>query len=87
MIGFISPMSDCFCGSCNRLRLTAVGKIRPCLFSDIEIDVKTALRNGITDNELEELYRSAVLSKPARHTLQDGSSVHPAKSPMSQIGG
>lgn len=87
MIGFISPISDCFCGSCNRLRLTAIGKLRPCLFSESSVDIKTPLRNGASDVELEELYRVAVLSKPARHTLEEGASFHPALSPMSQIGG
>ena len=87
MIGFISPISDCFCGSCNRLRLTAIGKLRPCLFSETSVDMKTPLRNGASDDELENLYRDAVLSKPARHALHVGSLFHPAMSPMSQIGG
>ncbi len=87
MIGFISAISNCFCSSCNRLRLTAIGKLRPCLFSEITVDLKTPLRNGASDEELEALYRSAVLSKPASHTLRDGSLGHPSLSPMSQIGG
>ncbi|MEK6743981.1 MAG: GTP 3',8-cyclase MoaA [Nitrospirota bacterium] len=87
MIGFISPISDCFCGSCNRLRLTANGKLRPCLFSETSVDIKAHLRNGASDEELENLYRNAVLSKPARHALHEGSLLHPAMSPMSQIGG
>jgi cyclic pyranopterin phosphate synthase len=87
MIGFISAISDCFCSSCNRLRLTAIGRLRPCLFSEITVDIKTPLRNGASDEELEALYRSAVLSKPASHTLRDGSMDHSSLSPMSQIGG
>jgi cyclic pyranopterin phosphate synthase len=87
MIGFISPISDCFCDSCNRLRLTAIGKLRPCLFSEISVDIKTPLRSGASDAELETLYRNAVLSKPARHALHEGSLRPPALSPMSQIGG
>jgi cyclic pyranopterin phosphate synthase len=87
MIGFISAMSDCFCGSCNRLRLTAIGKLRPCLFSETAVDLKAPLRNGATDDELENLYRSAVLSKPASHALGSGASTRPVLSPMSQIGG
>jgi len=87
MIGFISPISDCFCGSCNRLRLTAIGKLRPCLFSESTTDLRAPLRNGASDDELESLYRSAVLSKPARHALHEGSLLHPSLSPMSQIGG
>ncbi len=85
MIGFISPISDCFCGSCNRLRLTAVGKLRPCLFSETTVDIRTPLRSGASDEELDALYRSAVLSKPAGHTLDSG--LNPILSPMSQIGG
>jgi cyclic pyranopterin phosphate synthase len=86
MIGFISAMSDCFCTSCNRLRLTAVGKLRPCLFSETAVDMRTAIRSGASDEELEALYRHAVLSKPASHTLQGGLE-RPILSPMSQIGG
>ncbi len=87
MIGFISPISDCFCDSCNRLRLTAIGKIRPCLFSEIAVDIKTPLRSGVSDDELESLYRRAVLSKPARHALHEGALFQPATTSMSQIGG
>jgi cyclic pyranopterin phosphate synthase len=87
MIGFISPISDCFCDFCNRLRLTAIGKLRPCLFSENTVDIKTPLRNGASDGELESLYRSAVLSKPVRHAVQERSLLHPAMTPMSQIGG
>ncbi len=87
MIGFISPISDCFCDSCNRLRLTAVGKLRPCLFSEVSVDIKTPLRSGSSDDELESLYRRAVLSKPAGHDLLNKSSSQSPLSPMSQIGG
>lgn len=52
IIGIISPISDCFCDHCNRLRLTAAGTVRPCLFSDGEVDMKTPLRNGATDDDL-----------------------------------
>ncbi len=68
-IGFIAPMSWHFCGSCNRLRLTADGNIRTCLFSETEIDVKTPLRNGASKHELVELLRDAAKSKPRRHHL------------------
>jgi cyclic pyranopterin phosphate synthase len=87
VVGFISAISDHFCESCNRLRLTAIGKIRPCLFSDIELDVKTALRNGMSDEELDAFYRRAVLSKPARHAIDAGPANLPATPAMSQIGG
>lgn len=63
-IGFISPISDGFCGSCNRLRLTSDGKLRPCLFSDQELDLKTALRAGASTDELRNRFKEAVDSKP-----------------------
>jgi len=62
--GFISPMSNRFCDGCNRLRLTADGKIRPCLPADQEVDVREALRTGGTDEEIAGLFRGAVLMKP-----------------------
>ncbi|MBI3756046.1 MAG: GTP 3',8-cyclase MoaA [Deltaproteobacteria bacterium] len=70
-VGFISPVSDHFCGSCNRLRLTADGKLRTCLFSDDEADIKTLLRSGCTDRELEDLLFNAVIKKPERHHIRD----------------
>ncbi len=68
-IGFIAPLSWHFCGSCNRLRLTADGKIRTCLFSRDEIEVKTQLRRGAGRHELMTIIRSAVAGKPRRHEL------------------
>jgi len=68
-LGFISPLSNHFCSNCNRLRLTADGKLRTCLFSDDEIDIKTLLRHGCTDKELEQKITAAILSKPKRHEL------------------
>lgn len=70
-VGFISPVSDHFCSSCNRLRLTADGKLRTCLFSDDEIDIKTALRSGCTDRKLEDLLFNAVRKKPEGHRIND----------------
>ncbi|MBI3755356.1 MAG: GTP 3',8-cyclase MoaA [Deltaproteobacteria bacterium] len=70
-IGLISPVSDHFCSACNRLRLTADGKLRTCLFSDDEIDIKTALRNGCTDKELEDLLFNAVRKKPEKHHISE----------------
>ncbi|MFZ5565104.1 MAG: GTP 3',8-cyclase MoaA, partial [Thermodesulfobacteriota bacterium] len=63
-IGFISPVSRHFCATCNRLRLTADGKLRPCLLSDRFVDIKTPLRTGLTDREVAGLFHLAVLSKP-----------------------
>ncbi|MBI4684435.1 MAG: GTP 3',8-cyclase MoaA [Nitrospirae bacterium] len=87
IIGFISPVSDCFCDYCNRLRLTADGKVRPCLFSDIEIDIKTPMRHGISDKELESLFLSAVAVKPAGHYLNKRDKSFSVPASMSKIGG
>lgn len=65
-VGFISPLSRHFCSECNRLRLTADGKIRPCLFSDDEYDVKYALRNG-TDEDIENVLIRSLGAKPDEH--------------------
>jgi len=72
-IGFIAPMSWHFCGSCNRLRLTADGKIRNCLFSNDEMDIKTLLRHGASKKELIGFFTSAVKHKPRRHQLKGNS--------------
>lgn len=63
-VGFISPVSNHFCGTCNRLRLTADGRLRGCLFSDREIDVKAPLREGRGDDYLAGLLRLAIVEKP-----------------------
>jgi cyclic pyranopterin phosphate synthase len=86
VIGFISPMTRHFCGSCRRLRLTADGKIRPCLLSDTEIDVKSPLRGGCGDPELERLFRLALEVKPDRHYVSETSPVRFQRT-MSRIGG
>jgi cyclic pyranopterin phosphate synthase len=85
-IGFISALSHHFCLTCNRLRLTADGKIRPCLFADNEVDVKTPLRNKCTRHDLKELFREAIAKKPRRHLvrLTDGGE---CLRPMYAIGG
>jgi len=70
-VGFISPVSEHFCGSCNRLRLTADGKIRTCLFSDNEIDLRTALRDGSGDEVIEKLLFRAAAEKPERHHINE----------------
>ncbi len=80
-IGVISPLSHHFCGECNRLRLTADGMLRPCLFSDIEFDVRTALREGTLD-DVRTLVRTALDTKPESHEDRVGT-----LRKMSQIGG
>lgn len=83
-VGFISAMSSHFCGSCNRLRLTADGKLRPCLYWNNEVDVKGPLRSGATAAEIASLFARAVAMKPPEHHLERG--WHQRRA-MSQIGG
>jgi len=68
-IGFIQPISRHFCDSCNRLRLTASGQLRPCLLSDYQEDLKSLLRKGCSDTELAEIFIRAVRHKPSEHHL------------------
>jgi len=84
-IGFISPMSECFCSSCNRLRLTVDGMLRPCLMSDQELDLKPVLRNGGTFNDIKLSLLHAVEAKPERHKLIEGQSQKGRA--MCQLGG
>ena len=71
MIGLINPISSHFCTTCNRLRLTADGKLRPCLFADQEIDILQPLRSAGTDEELKLLLHEALSSKPKGHTVME----------------
>ncbi|MFA5366988.1 MAG: GTP 3',8-cyclase MoaA [Dehalococcoidia bacterium] len=84
-IGFISPMSECFCSSCNRLRLTVDGMLRPCLMSDRELDLRSVLRNGGALNDVKECLLQAIAAKPERHTLVEGQSQKGRA--MCQLGG
>jgi cyclic pyranopterin phosphate synthase len=85
-IGIIAPVSEPFCGHCNRLRLTADGKIRTCLFSTVEHDLRARLRNGDSDGELENYLSAVVLQKEDRHHIGEANFVQPER-PMSCIGG
>jgi len=85
-IGFIRPLSRHFCAECNRLRLTASGRLRPCLLSDLQVDLKGPLRRGATDAKLAEIFREAVRKKPSRHRLGEPSP-SPVRAKMSRIGG
>jgi len=69
-VGFIAPLSWHFCDSCNRLRLTADGKLRTCLFSEQEIDIRGPLREGASREELGDIFKMAVNLKPAGHQLK-----------------
>jgi len=86
-LGFISPISDHFCVHCNRIRLTADGKLRPCLFSDIETDLLTPMRSGASDQEILSLVKGAIREKPASHGIVDGWSFRACTRTMSHIGG
>ncbi len=77
-IGFIDPVSDPFCGDCNRIRLTADGKLRTCLFCLNETDLRTPLRDGCSDDELEAIIRAAVWRKELKHRVNEPGFVQPA---------
>lgn len=85
-IGFINPVSEPFCGDCNRIRLTADGRLRTCLFSLHETDLRGPLRAGATDDDLEQVVRDAVWRKELKHHVNDPGFVQPART-MSAIGG
>ena len=85
-MGFISPVTEPFCGDCNRIRITAEGELRTCLFSMTETDLREPLRSGASDAELEEIIRDAVWRKELKHHVNDPGFVQPART-MSRIGG
>jgi cyclic pyranopterin phosphate synthase len=85
-IGFVNPVSEPFCSTCDRIRLTADGQLRTCLFSRREWDLKTPLRDGADDEHLEELLRFAVAHKELKHKINEPGFVKASRS-MSQIGG
>jgi cyclic pyranopterin phosphate synthase len=85
-VGFISPVSEPFCASCDRIRLTADGRLRTCLFSRREWDLRTPLRDGADDRALEQAIRHAVRHKELKHRVTEPGFVRASRS-MSQIGG
>ncbi len=85
-IGFINPVSEPFCDDCNRIRLTAEGRLRTCLFSHGETDLRGPLRAGGSDSDLEAIIREAVWRKELKHRVGEPGFVAPARS-MSAIGG
>jgi GTP 3',8-cyclase len=85
-LGFVSPVSEPFCSSCDRIRLTADGRLRTCLFSRVEWDLQAPLRDGASDAELEEVIRNAVAHKELKHRINEPGFVRASRS-MSQIGG
>ncbi len=90
-VGFISPLSHHFCDSCNRLRLTAAGRLRACLFSDEEADLRNLLRSGGSDLDVRRLLLDAIARKPKGHEVRLDGSGQPAtagcRAGMSVIGG
>jgi len=86
-IGLITPLSHHFCPTCNRLRLSADGKLRSCLFSPEEVDLKSLLRHEATDGEILAAIRRAIWNKPQEHALHGDISGRCLSRPMSAIGG
>ncbi|WP_442481462.1 GTP 3',8-cyclase MoaA [Aeoliella sp. SH292] len=85
-VGFINPVSEPFCGACDRLRLTAEGQVRNCLFSTTESDARSLLRGGASDEELEQLVRDSIQKKKPGHGIDDQTFLRPQRA-MYQIGG
>ena len=85
-VGFINPVSEPFCADCNRVRLTADGRLRTCLFSLNETDLRGPMRDGADDDELEQIIRDAVWLKELKHHVGEPGFIQPARS-MSAIGG
>jgi cyclic pyranopterin phosphate synthase len=85
-LGFVSPVTEPFCSSCDRIRLTADGRLRTCLFSRTEWDLQAPLRDGASDADLEEVIRNAVAHKELKHRINDPGFVRASRT-MSQIGG
>ena len=85
-IGFVNPVSEPFCGDCNRVRLTADGKLRTCLFSLGETDLREVLRSGASDAEVERVIRDAVWRKELKHHVGEAGFRQPPRT-MSAIGG
>jgi GTP 3',8-cyclase len=85
-IGFVNPVSEPFCADCNRIRLTSDGKLRTCLFSLTETDLRRPMRSGASDAELERMIREAVWRKELKHRINQPGFVQPERT-MSAIGG
>ena len=85
-IGLVSPVSEPFCADCNRIRITAEGKLRTCLFSLTETDLRGPMRSGAVDDDLEELIRAAVWRKELKHHVGEPGFIQPDRT-MSAIGG
>ena len=85
-LGFINPVTEPFCASCDRIRITADGVLRTCLFAMEETDLRTPLRDGSSDEEIVAVLRRAILGKRMKHAIGEPGFVRTSRS-MSQIGG
>jgi cyclic pyranopterin phosphate synthase len=85
-IGIIAPVTEMFCGACSRIRLTADGQIRTCLFSTVEHNLRDKIRSGKSHEELADFIRGVTLQKEARHHINDADFIQPSRT-MSFIGG
>ena len=85
-IGLIAPVTQAFCGHCSRIRLTADGKLRTCLFSKDDQDLRDLLRGNSSDNEVAERIKSVVMEKEAGHRINEPGFVQPSRT-MVFIGG
>lgn len=85
-VGIVAPVTEMFCGACSRIRLTADGQIRTCLFSNVEHNLRDVVRSGANRAEIVEFIRAVVLKKEARHTINEAKFA-PASRSMSFIGG
>ena len=85
-IGIIAPVTEMFCGACSRIRLTADGQIRTCLFSTVEHNLRDVVRGGAVREEIVEFIQGVVLKKEPRHYINDQTFIQPART-MSFIGG
>lgn len=83
VLGFIEPLHHKFCGSCNRVRLTSTGQLKPCLYSQSTLDLKALLRSKNNDEQITEAIRLAVYTKPLGHHFEES----PASFSMNEIGG
>ena len=83
ILGFIEPLHNKFCGSCNRVRLTSTGQLKPCLYSKSTIDLRQLLRSGLDDAQITEALKQAIYNKPVGHHFED----NPASFCMNEIGG
>jgi cyclic pyranopterin phosphate synthase len=85
-VGFISPMSNHFCSACNRIRMTAEGRLRGCLYDKREIDLQEAINTGASDEDLKKLFIKAINLKPSEHHMDKGWGTDNQRK-MYQIGG